>query len=205
MSRSALVYIALGLGAIAAVAFFFLRDAKVSDGQPGRGMMHDTAQLQAMLDGSMKKLRFHSAAKAVPDTAFQTRDGDLIILADYEGKHVVVNFWATWCAPCRKEMPMLSELQRKYGGDNFEVVTIATGRNPPPAMAAFFDEIGIDNLPLHRDPKQALARDMDVSGLPATVLLSPEGREIARMLGDANWDSDSAHAMIAAWIGDPGT
>nr|WP_309503140.1 TlpA disulfide reductase family protein [uncultured Roseovarius sp.] len=151
-----------------------------------------------MLDGDMKKLQFHTAAKPVSTLAFTTDAGGEATLADYKGKYVLLNFWATWCAPCRKEMPMLSELQAEYGGENFEVLTLATGRNAVPAMKAFFAEIGVDNLPLHRDPKQQLAREMGVLGLPITVILDPEGREIARMQGDAEWDSASAKAMIAA-------
>jgi len=203
MSRSTLVYIAVGLCAIAAAGFLALRGGSNPQADSGAPMAHDPAELQAMLDGSMKKLRFHSAPKPVPATAFQTKDGQEITLKAYEGKHVLVNFWATWCAPCRKEMPMLAGLQSELGGEEFEVVTIATGRNPPPAMVAFFDEIGVDNLPLHRDPKQALAREMGVAGLPVTVLLDPEGREIARMLGDAEWYSESANSALRALIDNP--
>jgi hypothetical protein len=79
-------------------------------------------------------------------------------------------------------------------------VTIATGRNPPPAMKKFFDEIGVTNLPLHRDPKSALAREMGVFGLPITVILDPDGHELARLTGDADWDSDSAQAIIRALV-----
>ncbi|MFU1478747.1 TlpA family protein disulfide reductase [Roseovarius sp. C7] len=156
--------------------------------------------MQGLLDGSMKKLTFHSAAKPVPDAAFLTEEGGEATLADYQGKYLLVNFWATWCAPCRKEMPMLAALQSDYGGEDFEVLTIATGRNPPPAMKAFFAEIGVDNLPLHRDPKQVVSRAMGVAGLPVSVLIDPQGREIARMLGDAEWDSPSARAMLEALI-----
>jgi thiol-disulfide isomerase/thioredoxin len=148
----------------------------------------------------MKKLNFHSSPQPVSDAPFATWDGGEARLSDYAGKHIVLNFWATWCAPCRKEMPQLSELQAELGGDAFEVVTIATGRNPPQAMQRFFEEIGVDNLPLHMDPKQALARDMAVMGLPITVILNPEGQEIARMRGDADWSSDSAKAIVSALI-----
>lgn len=96
---------------------------------------------------------------------------------------------------------MLSELQTEFGGENFEVVTIATGRNPPPAMKAFFDEIGVDNLPLHRDPKSGLAREMGILGLPITVILNPEGQEVARMRGDADWASDNAKDMLRMILG----
>ncbi|MGR3503023.1 TlpA family protein disulfide reductase [Pseudaestuariivita sp.] len=164
----------------------------------------DTSGIEALKAGDMRKLNVHSEPVAVPDTAFQTFEGESLTLADYAGKHVVLNFWATWCAPCRTEMPHLSVLQEAYGGDSFEVVTIATGRNPPQAMKDFFEEIGVDNLPLHRDPGQRLARQMAVLGLPITVILDPEGNEIARLRGDADWASDSARAIVAHLIGDEG-
>ncbi|MEO0381693.1 MAG: TlpA disulfide reductase family protein, partial [Pseudomonadota bacterium] len=110
-------------------------------------------------------------------------------------------FWATWCAPCRHEMPMLSELQTAFGGDDFEVVTIATGRNSPAGIVKFFKDTGIDNLPRYQDPKQKLAAQMGVFGLPITVLIDRDGREIARLRGDADWSSDSAKAIIAELIG----
>nr|WP_245964113.1 TlpA disulfide reductase family protein [Roseovarius spongiae] len=160
----------------------------------------DYSAYQQMLEGDMKKLSFHAAPKAASALAFTTGDGGEGTLADHRGKYVLLNFWATWCAPCRKEMPMLSELQAEFGGEDFEVLTLATGRNPVPAIKAFFDEIGVDNLPMHRDPKQQVAREMGVLGLPITVILDPEGREIARMQGDAEWNSDSAKAMLRALL-----
>ena len=156
--------------------------------------------LEEFLMGSMKKLNFHAAAKDMPEAEFQTFDGAPATLETYEGKHVVFNFWATWCAPCRKEMPMLQELQAEFGGENFAVVTIATGRNNPAAMRKFFADIAVENLPLYRDPKQIMSRQIGVLGLPATLILDPQGREIARMVGDAEWDSPSAKAMISALL-----
>jgi thiol-disulfide isomerase/thioredoxin len=172
------------------------------------GLSANTAQadmndVMALRDGDMKKLIFHETSKPVSDIPFEHADGSEGTLADYKGKYVVLNFWATWCAPCRKEMPMLSELQTELGGEAFEVVTLATGRNAPQAMQRFFDEIGVDNLPLHRDPKSAIAREMGVLGLPITMILSPEGEELARLLGDAEWNSDSAKAILRALIEKP--
>ena len=160
----------------------------------------DITTIEALRSGSMKKLTFHTAAKAVPAVYFATADGDQKQLFDFQGKVVLLNFWATWCAPCRIEMPMLSELQTEFGGKNFEVVTIATGRNAPGALKRFFDKAGIENLPRHRDIKQQLARKMAILGLPITVILNRQGKEIARLRGDADWSSDSAKSIISALI-----
>lgn len=160
----------------------------------------DTAALEALREGTMKKLRFVEPTP-VSETVFTHADGGEHSLAQFQGKHVVLNFWATWCAPCRKEMPMLSELQTEFGGDAFEVVTIATGRNEIGGIRRFFDEVGVDNLPIYLDPRQKLARDMGVLGLPVTLVIDPEGNEIARMIGDAEWNSESAKAIVRQLIG----
>ena len=160
----------------------------------------DVAKAEGLREGTMKKLIF-SEARDVSGETFTDPSGGSFSLQDFEGKFVLVNFWATWCAPCRKEMPQLSELQTEFGGDAFEVVTIATGRNPLPAIDSFFNEIDVQNLPRYLDPQSTLARDMAVLGLPITLILDPDGKEIARMRGDAEWNSDSAKAIIAALTG----
>lgn len=176
--KSALLYTALGLMANGAMA-------------------QDIADLRT---GDMRKLTIHAEALEGSDVPFVGADGSEMTLDAYAGKHIVLNFWATWCAPCRKEMPHLSALQEAYQGEDFEVVTIATGRNPRPAMEAFFAEIGVDNLPLHKDERQALARSLGVLGLPVTLILDPDGNEIARLQGDADWASDSAYMIIETLI-----
>jgi thiol-disulfide isomerase/thioredoxin len=178
--KSVLLYTALGLLANAAVA--------------------DIADLRV---GDMRKLTVHSAPIAGSDVAFMSEDGEEMTLADLNGQYTLLNFWATWCAPCRKEMPDLAALQTQLGGEDFQVVTVATGRNPRPAMEAFFDEIGVDNLPLHTDARQSFSRSMGVLGLPVTLIIDPQGDEIARLQGDADWHSDSAAAIIQALIGTP--
>ncbi|XHE57568.1 TlpA family protein disulfide reductase [Phaeobacter sp. BS52] len=178
--RQLSLYMALTLGANAALAA-------------------DPVALADMRQGDMKKLVLHSAPKPVSSAEFQLADGaGTATLGDYKGKIVLLNFWATWCAPCRKEMPQLSELQEEFGGGDFEVLTLATGRNSPAGIQKFFDDTGITNLPRHQDPRQAVAREMAVLGLPITVLLNREGEEIARLRGDAEWNSDSAKAIIQA-------
>ncbi|VAV90843.1 Thiol:disulfide oxidoreductase TlpA [hydrothermal vent metagenome] len=193
--RPAVLYIAAGLGAIAAVVFFITRD-----GPPQPVVTVDYSALMQLRDGDMKKLNFHPAPKPVSTSTFESEDGTAMTLADYKGKYILLNFWATWCAPCRREMPMLSDIQTAMGGDNFAVVTIATGRNPPPAIKKFFSEIGVDNLPRHRDPKSLVGNEMGIFGLPVTMIIDPSGQEIARLTGDAEWNSDSAKAIISALI-----
>ncbi|MGB5865010.1 MAG: TlpA disulfide reductase family protein [Sulfitobacter sp.] len=161
----------------------------------------DVDIITPLVSGDMKKLAIHSAPKATSTAAFDLADdAGRATLEDYRGKYVLVNFWATWCAPCRKEMPHLSKLQTDLGGDDFEVLTIATGRNSPTGIKKFFEEIGVTNLPRHQDPKQALASQMAIFGLPITVLIDPEGREIARLRGDADWAGESAQKIIKALI-----
>ena len=132
----------------------------------------------------------------VPDTAFTDPEGKEHSLADWRGKVVLLNFWATWCAPCREEMPSLDALQTELGGYDFEVVTIATGMNRLPAIEKFLGEINVQNLPILLDPKQRLAREMGVMGMPVTVLIDREGNEIARLIGGADWASDAAKEVI---------
>lgn len=161
----------------------------------------DADIMTPLVAGDMKKLAIHSTPKAASSAPFDLEDDKgRTTLEEYRGKYVLVNFWATWCAPCRKEMPHLSELQSEFGGDDFEVLTIASGRNSPVGISKFFNEIGVTNLPRHQDPKQSLSSQMGIFGLPITVLLDPEGREIARLRGDANWAGDSAKSIIKALI-----
>ena len=148
------------------------------------------------LEGSMEKFKPADQPRPVPELSFITADGGRGDLSDFKGKVVLLNFWATWCAPCREEMPYLDALQSEMGGEDFAVVAIAAGHNPPPAVRKFLDEENITHLPVLLDPRQALAREMGVMGLPVTLLIDREGNEIARLMGGADWSSDTAKALI---------
>ena len=148
----------------------------------------------------MRKLAVHETPLELPNSTYTGEDGTPRTFADEGSAVLLVNFWATWCAPCRKEMPSLAALQSAFAPEDFRVITIAPGRNPLPAMEQFFEEIEVDRLPLHTDPRQSLAREMGVFGLPVSVLIDRDGKEVARLMGDADWDSESARSIITALV-----
>ena len=156
------------------------------------------AALEALREGEMDKLVVHPAPQPAVDGSFTDVDGGSHSLADFRGKVVVLNFWATWCAPCREEMPSLDRLQAEKGGADLAVVTVATGRNSPQGITRFFEDEGITALPRYTDADMSLARSMAVFGLPVTVILDRDGQEVARLTGGADWNSDSARAILAA-------
>ena len=157
----------------------------------------DVAAADAARAGDMRKLAFHASPLDLPDIVLLDETEAPRMLAEYKGQWVALNFWATWCAPCRKEMPSLQALDTAMG-DDFAVVTVATGRNSVEGIDKFFAEAGVTTLPKLRDPKSELARNMGVLGLPLTVILNPEGQEVARLIGDADWNSADAKAMLTA-------
>ena len=161
-------------------------------------VMADTGALIALAQGDLGKLRFSSDPKHVPVTKFQDANGANVSMKDYRGRYVLLNFWALWCAPCREEMPALEALNQKVGG--LDVVTVATGRNARPAVDKFFAEEKLKTLPKLFDPKMNMARDFGALGLPVTVLIDPEGREIARAAGAVHWDSPAAIKLFETWI-----
>ena len=158
------------------------------------------AGISALREGDMRKLVLHEAPQPAPNTAFIDPSGNEVTLAESNGQVRLVNFWATWCAPCRQEKPALDALERELGGEDFAVLAVATGRNDPEAIADFNAEVGIETLATYLDPRSALAGAMNVPGLPVTVVLNREGEEIARLMGGADWMSASAQAIIAALI-----
>lgn len=158
----------------------------------------DQAAAEALLAGDMRKLVFHAEPRDLPEIGLTGMDDAPRSLAEWKGRWIVVNFWATWCAPCRKEMPGLGRLAGVLDAEDLAVVTVATGRNPVPVLNRFMEEIGVQNLPMLRDPKSQLARATGILGLPVTMILNPEGQEVARLIGDAEWDSAAARAVLTA-------
>jgi thiol-disulfide isomerase/thioredoxin len=137
-----------------------------------------------------------SAPKALSEIGFNDGDGKAHALSEWRGKVVLVNLWATWCAPCQKEMPSLDRLQAKLGGADFAVLPISLDRTGPEKPRQFLAASKLSNLGLYLDANNNLMQALAVPGLPLSVLLDREGREIARLAGPAEWDSTEAEKLI---------
>ena len=136
-----------------------------------------------------KNFVMHDAPKPVAAIKFDDAQGQSRNLADFKGKVVLLNIWATWCGPCRKEMPALDRLQAALGGPDFEVVALSIDRGGMDAARKFLADIGIRTLAIYLDSSGQALRTLSALGLPTTLLIDREGREIGRLIGPAEWDS----------------
>ena len=148
--------------------------------------------------GEMAAFRFHAEPRALANVRFVDASGAPRSLWDWKGKVVLLNLWATWCAPCRKEMPALDRLQREMASDQFEVVAVSVDRTGLSGAKKFLDEAKAETLALYADGTARMATTLRAAGLPATLLLDREGREIGRLLGPAEWDGEDAKRLIRA-------
>lgn len=203
-----LVILVAALGAIAYA--MFAGSGNVSDDGGGTTLAcsgtHDRLEaVRPTATGEVAAVLVPDGVRRMPDLAFFDPDGQPVTLSDWRGKTVLVNFWATWCAPCRKEMPMLDALQAEFGGDDFEVVAINMDTQDPEKAPDFLAEIGVTHLPNFNDPENAIVRTLRADnrrfGFPTTILIDGEGCEIGTLLGPAEWDSEDAKTMIRAVLG----
>jgi thiol-disulfide isomerase/thioredoxin len=141
----------------------------------------------------------------VPDLAFQDASGKPVTLENWRGRTVLFNLWATWCVPCRKEMPSLDALQTKLGGPNFEVVTVNIDTRDADKPKAWLKEVGVSKLAYYADPAAKTFQDLKAIGrafgMPTTMLIDPHGCEIGTIAGPAEWASDDAIKLIQAALG----
>ena len=128
---------------------------------------------------------------------FVDADGRPHSLAEYAGRAVLVNFWATWCAPCVAELPSLERLQGQRGGERFQVVALSEDRQGWPVITPFLQKIGVRGLPAFHDAGGEAMMKLKVGALPTTILFGPDGREVGRVVGPAEWDGPEAEALLA--------
>jgi thiol-disulfide isomerase/thioredoxin len=158
---------------------------------------------RALATGTLAAFLVHPEPKPLPDIAFADGEGKPLKLSDWKGRVVLINLWATWCAPCRKEMPDLAKLQAELGSDQFEVVAISVDRKGAEASSAFLKETEADALKLYVEPTTKIVGELQSAGLPATILVDRQGRELGRLLGPAHWAAPEAVSLIKAALSAP--
>ena len=151
-------------------------------------------------EGSMAAFIKAAAPKDVPALSFVDSAGAVKDNAVFKGKVTLLNLWATWCAPCRKEMPELAQLQKELGGADFQVIELSEDLKGYEASAAFLKQVGAENLTLYADDKAKALDALIAPGLPVTLLLNRDGKEVGRLLGPAPWGGGEAKAIIKAVI-----
>src|SRR5215470_10064377 len=174
-------------------------------GDPACRAAVDTAKrISPLAHGEVAALTMASQPLKLPDLVFEDADGKPKKLSDWQGKTVLVNLWATWCVPCRREMPALQGLQEKLGGPNFEVVAINIDTRDPEKPRTFLQEANLTRLGYFNDQKAKVFQDLKsigrALGMPTSVLVDPKGCEIATISGPAQWDSDDAIKLITAAV-----
>ncbi len=167
-----------------------------------RGAVALARKIAPLAHGEVAALTMATAPLRLPDLAFEDADGKPKKLSDWRGRTVLVNLWATWCVPCRKEMPALEGLQTRLGGENFEVVAINIDTRDPEKPKNFLKDAHLTRLGYFSDEKAKVFQDLKAVGralgMPTSVLVDGQGCEIATIAGPADWDSDDAIKLITA-------
>jgi len=156
--------------------------------------------------GEVAALTISRTPFRVPNLAFKDAEGRARALADWRGRTVLLNLWATWCVPCRKEMPALDALEAALGGPNFEVVAVDIDTRDPGKPLAFLKEVGVTHLAYYSDPSAKAFQDLKLAGkafgMPTTLIVDPSGCEIGEMAGPAEWASADGLKLISAALAD---
>ncbi len=203
LAGAVVVGLGLGVGAIYGIGGF---ERNASAGEACAASTAAAARIAPLARGQVAALIPAQSPLSVADLAF-TADGRAVTLADWKGRTVLLNLWATWCVPCRLEMPALARLDAALGADDFQVVAVNVDTKDPDKPKRFLAEAGIERLGTFADPTLAIFKTLQkrgrARGMPATMLVGPDGCEIGTMNGPAEWDHRDALALIRAAMGKP--
>ena len=191
--------IAVGLAGVYGIG----RLARNAGADPACQPAVDTARrIAPFAHGEVAALAVAAVPRRPPELTFQDSAGQKKTLADWRGRTVLLNLWATWCVPCRKEMPALDALQEKLGGPDFEIVAVNTDIRDPDKPKAWLKEVGITKLAYYSDATGKLFQDLKIAGkalgLPTTLLIDGIGCELGTLAGPAEWASEDALKLIGA-------
>src|SRR5258708_5802845 len=167
---------------------------------PGEPAPSVTPPSNAVAESSDLSLSIVDPPTAVPALLFVDGYGRAMTLADFRGRVVLLNVWATWCVPCRKEMPTLDRLEAKLGGPDFQVIALSIDRQGLAVVKPFYQELGLTNLGIAVDESGKAAHLLHAVGVPLTLLIDREGREVARKMGPAEWDSPAMTTIIRPYL-----
>lgn len=160
----------------------------------------DGPDLAALATGAMVNFVPAREPLALEEVTFTDGKGTALTLADFTGQTVLLNLWATWCAPCREEMPALDRLQAEAGSQDFMVLALSVDRGGIEKPREFLDEIGIETLALYHDASGRAGTKLGAFGLPTTLLIGPDGKSLGRLVGPAHWDAPEAVALVRAAV-----
>lgn len=145
-------------------------------------------------------LSVFATPRPMPPIYFDDAAGRALTIADFRGRVVLLNFWATWCEPCRQEMPTLDRLAAKLGGPDFAVVPVSIDRGGAAAVEPFYKKLGLEKLAVYLDASGKAPATLGLPGVPTTLLIDREGREVARKMGEADWDSPQMIALVRRYL-----
>jgi thiol-disulfide isomerase/thioredoxin len=178
----------VALAAVVAAVLLSTKDPEIQANPPAQGSVKDFTVLRP--------------APPLPDTRLIAKDGKALTLAEFKGRIVLVNFWATWCVPCVKEMPSLERLQAKLPA-GIALVALSQDLRGWPVIGPFVEKIGLKTLPIYFDPDGATARAMGVTALPTTVVVDRDSRIAGYFVGAAEWDSEEAMKLLRFYLERP--
>jgi thiol-disulfide isomerase/thioredoxin len=203
---AALLGAAAGLAAVYGIGGLS-RNGVVSPTDPAcKGSVERAKALQPLARGEVAAFSGAETATRLPELSFTNAEGKQLRLSDFRGRVVLLNLWATWCVPCRKEMPALDQLEARLGGKDFSVLAINLDTGDRAKPKKFLEEIGVKHLAYYEDPTTNSFQELKrygraIVGLPATVLIDRDGCELGVLPGPAEWASEDALALLRAAIG----
>lgn len=192
-------------GAVAALAAVYVIVGPNGNTGSARSCQLDLAAAEAakpFAKGEVAAFLPAQRALGLNELTFMGPEGEVVTMDNFKDRTILLNLWATWCAPCRKEMPALDQLQADLGSDKFEVVAVNLDRGGPEKPKAFLEEIGVNRLTFYNDSGNGILKDLRTkaraTGLPTTILIGPDGCEVGTMYGPAEWASDEAKSLLTA-------